>query len=106
MDIELEPGKYFEPYERPNDQNMDGRILYQDAGMISDRPDVQVDKPDVENIRLEDSRTVVVESKSICGLSFNKKLWFQDLFSGGLYSYLWHSWRRIKKGEWRWLIWL
>ena len=81
MDIELEPGKYFEPYEQPYDQNMDGRILYQDAGMISDRPDVQVDRPDVENIHLEDSQTVVVESKSIYVLSFNNKLWLRSLLS-------------------------
>ena len=69
MDIGLEPGKYFEPYERPYDQNMDERILYQDAGMIFDRPDVQVDRPDVENIHLEDSQTVVVESKSMIRIS-------------------------------------
>ena len=81
MDIELEPGKYFEPYERPYDQNMGERILDQDAGMISDRPDVQVDRPDVENIHLEDSQTVVVESKSIYVLSFNNKLWLRSLLS-------------------------
>ena len=69
MDIGLEPGKYFEPYERPYDQNMDERILYQDAGMIFDRPDVQVDRPDVENNHLEDSQTVVVESKSMIRIS-------------------------------------
>ena len=31
--------------------------------MTCDRPDVQEDRPDVENIRLEDCQIMVVESK-------------------------------------------
>ena len=37
--------------------------------MTCDRPDVQVDRPDVENIRLEDCQIMVVESEKIFKIS-------------------------------------
>ena len=43
---------------------MDERILYPDVEMTCDRPDVQVDRPDVESIHLEDCQIMVVESEN------------------------------------------
>ena len=50
--------------------------------MTCDRPDVRVDRPDVENIRLEDCQIMVVESEKI-EIFKNSKI-FIEIFTCGI----------------------